>query len=124
MMTMMMTRLGSLVKEIRLALRSFRRRPEFTLVAVATIALGVGTSTTIFSVVNGVLLQPLTYPEPQGLITVVANWSGLQAGLGSMSFPDLVDLESVAASINWTVIRTRLPSRSTVPSTTPPTFSS
>ena len=95
----MSTRLGVLHKEIRFALRSMLHRPGFTAVAILTLALGVGANTAIFSVVNGVLLRPLDFHDPDRLITVNADWSGPEAGLGSMSYPDIDDLEREAESI-------------------------
>jgi putative ABC transport system permease protein len=63
-------RLGDLARELRLAARALLRRPAFTLVAVGTLALGSGAATTVFGVVNGVLLRPLPYPEPERLVSV------------------------------------------------------
>jgi putative ABC transport system permease protein len=56
--------------DLKIALRSLLRRPGFAGVAVATLALGIGASTLLFSVVNGVLLVPLPYHEPEELVTV------------------------------------------------------
>ncbi len=60
----------NLLKELRQAIRSLRRNPAFTAVAVITLMLAIGVNTTIFSVVNGVLLKALPFPEPQQLVSV------------------------------------------------------
>jgi putative ABC transport system permease protein len=57
-----------LIRDLRYALRSLTRNPAFAAVAVLTLALGIGANTTIFTVVNGVLLKPLPYPEPGRLL--------------------------------------------------------
>ena len=62
--------LESVAQDVRLAFRALRRSPGFALTAVATLALGVGATTTMFSAVDGVLLRPLPYPEPERLVAV------------------------------------------------------
>src|SRR5262245_39216276 len=58
------------VRDLRQALRDLRRNPGFTAVVVTTLALGIGASTAIFTVVDRVLLRPLPYPDQERLVTI------------------------------------------------------
>ena len=62
--------LESVAGDVRFALRSLRRSPVYTAVAVVTLALGIGVTTAVFSVVDGVLLRPLPYPEPDRIVRI------------------------------------------------------
>jgi predicted permease len=67
-------------QDVHYAARLFRKSPGFVATAVLTLALGIGASTTLFSVVNGVLLNPLPYPHSEQLAAVYAKTSGIDQG--------------------------------------------
>ncbi len=79
----------TLTHDLRHALRGLRKAPGFTAVAVLTIALGVGANTALFSLVNGVLLSPLPFPEPDLLVGVHASKPNFARG--SISYPNFRD---------------------------------
>lgn len=62
-------------RDLRFALRSLARTPGFTVVTLLVIAVGIGVNTAVFSVIDAVLLKPLTYPDPQSMVQLVVNTS-------------------------------------------------
>lgn len=86
------------VRDVRHALRSFARSPVFTVVAVLTLALGLGANTAIFSVLDGVLLQPPPFAEPDRLAMVWETDRASGTVREPASVPDFLDMEERSRS--------------------------
>jgi hypothetical protein len=84
-----------MLSDLRFALRALRRRPAFTAMVVLTLALGIGANSAIFSVVNGVLLRALPYPESDRLIVVHGKYEAF--GRTGVSLPDFLDWRTGSA---------------------------
>src|SRR4029077_5045810 len=80
-------------QDLHYGVRMLRKAPGFTTIAVLTIALGIGATTAIFSVVDATLLHSLPYPQPDQLVTIEADLPGVGGGSVGMSEPEWQDLQ-------------------------------
>jgi putative ABC transport system permease protein len=87
------------LQDVRLGLRTMAKSPGFTLVAVLTLALGIGANTAIFSVVNAVLLRALPFPDPGRLVAVHNVNTRTGEVRSAMSYPDFEDIRKQSGSL-------------------------
>jgi len=88
----------TLWQDLRYGARMLFKKPGFTLIAVLTLALGIGANTAIFSVVNGVLLRPLPYKEPDRLARVYSEFPTMNLRKFWISAPEYLDVQKEAKS--------------------------
>jgi predicted permease len=89
---------GGDMQDVRLALRRMRRNPLFAFSVVGTLALGVAATTAIYTVVDGVLLKPLPFPDPDALVRVSSDYNALDIRDTGLSQPELQDYATRSAA--------------------------
>jgi predicted permease len=85
--------LETIAQDVKYGLRQWRRQPSFSLVAVLTLALGIGVSAALFSVIDAALLRPLPYPNPEELVTLLVEEAS-QSGRPSGYAPSMTDIRT------------------------------
>ncbi|HET9795934.1 MAG TPA: ABC transporter permease [Thermoanaerobaculia bacterium] len=98
--------MSGLLQDVRFALRGFRKSPGFTAVAIATLAIGIGANTAIFSVVDGVLLRPLRFPHSEAIASLAElDPAGNRDNVGWATYADwrrqTKSFEDIAVASYW-----------------------
>jgi predicted permease len=94
--------LEDLLQDFRYALRTLGHKPGFAAVALSTLALGIGATTVMFTVINGVLLKPLPFPEPKMLVAVHGHsetWNVAAYGEQNLAYLDFLDCQRAVHSL-------------------------
>jgi len=88
--------MNTLIADLRYSVRLLIQSPAFTAIAILTLALGIGTNTALFSVVNGVLLNPLAYPHSDQLVVIYGRIAGLDSA--AIEYPNFLDWQRESRS--------------------------
>src|SRR3954453_17350673 len=89
----------TLLQDVRVALRAFRRSPGFPITAIVTLALGIGATTAIFTTLSAVLLKPLPYPKPENLYSLRTALTDGRVTTGMLSGGEIFRLNDPKLSI-------------------------
>jgi MacB-like periplasmic core domain len=97
---MHMNIIDNLMRDIRYALRTLTRNPGFTLAGLGALVLGIGANTAVFSVLNGVLLRPLPYADPDRLVMIFDSFQQQGLERGPAGIADFLDWKARAGSFH------------------------
>jgi predicted permease len=92
--------MDQLLQDLRYTIRSFARQPAFAITAIATLTLGIGATTAIFTVVNAVLLRPLPYRDPDRMVAIMNLWTKSGTRGTTVSGPDFDDWKAQTGSFD------------------------
>jgi putative ABC transport system permease protein len=92
--------MDTLLQDLRYGIRSLFRHPSFALTAILTLALGIGATTAMFSVINGIVLRPLPFPDPARLVAVTNYWTRTGTRGTTVSAPDFHDWKAQSRSFD------------------------
>jgi putative ABC transport system permease protein len=98
--------MDTLLQDLRYSLRRLAKSPLFSSIVVVTLALGIGANTAIFSAVNGILLRPLPYPDPEQLVTINHFYRSLNNLRAPVSAPGFRDYQERSRSYSSMAVRT------------------
>src|SRR5205823_14241313 len=87
-----------MIKDLQFALRQLIKQPEFTTIAVLTLALAIGATTAVLSLVNALLIRPLPYRQPQQLVLLLQHFKSQNLERIPVSPPEFLDYETRARS--------------------------
>lgn len=87
-----------MIKDLQFAIRTLLKRPGFLFIAISTLALGIGATTAMFTVINSVLLRPLQFPEPERIVLLEGVNPRQGITRSNMSVPDIVDWQQQSQS--------------------------
>ncbi len=96
--------MNTLLQDIRYGLRMLLKHKGFTAVAIIALGLGIGANTAIFSLVNGVLLRPLAYPDPEQIVYFEGRNPSSGITDSNISFPDYLTGRNSRSSPTWRTI--------------------